>query len=142
MQYLRLFDLDAVQEVLSRRPSRRLQPLVDDLLVLRNGFEADLLALCDRYGVPRPASPRKIEGVKVDFHWPEQRVIVETDGWWAHSTYNAFQQDRSNTNRLQLHGWLVLRFTFADVTRRSARTARAILRALGRERQDIPELAA
>jgi hypothetical protein len=132
MQYLRLFDLDAVGEVLSRRPSRKLQPLVDDLFVLRNGFEADLLGLCDRYDVPRPAKPRKIEGVKVDFHWPGPKVIVETDGWWAHSTFNAFQQDRSNTNLLQLHGWLVLRFTFADVTKRPAQTARAIKRALGR----------
>jgi very-short-patch-repair endonuclease len=57
---------------------------------------------------------------------------VETDSWLAHSTSYAFQADRSQTNTLQLAGWLVLRFTWADLTRRSRATAAAVSRALTR----------
>jgi hypothetical protein len=132
MQFQRLFDLAAVQEVLARRPSRKLQPLIDDVVCLQTGIEDEFFDLCDRYGLPRPLTQRRVEGVKVDFWWPEHRLVVETDGWWAHSTFDAFQRDRSNTNRLQLSGHTVLRFTFADIQRRGATTARQVRRALGR----------
>jgi very-short-patch-repair endonuclease len=67
----------------------------------------------------------------VDFVWPAHRVIVETDGYEAHGTRAAFQQDRSTTNRLQLEGYTILRFTHADVTRRPTRVAEQISQALG-----------
>ena len=41
---------------------------------------------------------------RVDFAWPDRRLIVEVDGWQAHRTRVAFQDDRTNTNRLQLAG--------------------------------------
>jgi very-short-patch-repair endonuclease len=59
-------------------------------------------------------------------------VVVETDGWLAHSTPYAFEADRATTNALQLQGWLVLRFTWADLTRRARQVAATVCRALTR----------
>ena len=56
---------------------------------------------------------------------------METDSWLAHANQIAFQADRSQTNALQLAGWLVLRFTWADLTRRAAHVA-AVNQALTR----------
>ena len=131
-QYLRLFDLAAVREILERRPSRKLQPFIDDLVFLQTGIEREFFGMCARAGLPRPATQRKVQGQRVDFYWEEQRLVVETDGWWAHSTFAAFQTDRARTNALLLDDYLVLRFTFADITRRPVKTAGQIRRALCR----------
>jgi very-short-patch-repair endonuclease len=88
------------------------------------------MALLDRHGIPRPLTQQKIAGHRVDFLWPAERVVVETDGWEAHANLAAFQTDRTLTNELQLRGYLVLRLTAADVRRRPAATARTIARAL------------
>ena len=129
--YLRVFDSEAVEEVLGRRRARSLRLLMEDFTYTDSALERDFFALCKRYGVPRPLARRKIDGARVDFLWPAQRVVVETDGWQAHGTPAAFQADRAKTNRLVVDGWRVLRFTVADIRRRPARTARTVLRVLG-----------
>jgi very-short-patch-repair endonuclease len=57
---------------------------------------------------------------------------VETDSWVAHANQVAFQADRAASNALQLAGWLVLRFTWADLTRRSRKVAATVSQALTR----------
>ena len=49
--------------------------------------------------------------------------IVEVDSWQAHGTQHAFQADRTLSNAVQLAGWTILRFTYADVTRRPRPTS-------------------
>jgi very-short-patch-repair endonuclease len=56
--------------------------------------------------------------------------VVEADSWRAHSTPYAFQADRSSSNALQLAGWLVLRFTWEDLTRRARAVAASVREAL------------
>jgi very-short-patch-repair endonuclease len=51
----------------------------------------------------------------VDFLWPEQRLIVETDGFGAHGTRRAFERDRQRDARLQAAGYRVLRFTWRQL---------------------------
>jgi very-short-patch-repair endonuclease len=34
------------------------------------------------------------EGFEIDFSWPEQRLIVETEGHRHHGTRAAFERDR------------------------------------------------
>lgn len=46
--------------------------------------EVDFLALCRKAGLPLPAVNVVVEGHLVDFLWPRQRVIVETDSWTFH----------------------------------------------------------
>ena len=52
---------------------------------------------------------------RVDFAWPELRVVVETDGFAFHSDRTSFRNDRRRDNALQRAGWRVLRFSFEDV---------------------------
>jgi very-short-patch-repair endonuclease len=129
-QFLRIFNLAETRDALERRPSRALRALLDDLAVTQSALEDRLLAVCDRYGIPRPLTQQVVVGRRVDFLWAHERVIVETDGWQAHGTATAFQSDRASTNALLLAGYVVLRFTHADVMRRSARVAREIGAAL------------
>jgi very-short-patch-repair endonuclease len=68
--------------------------------------------------------------MEVDFCWPDQRLVVEADGWETHGTRTAFRRDRRKTVALQLRGWTVVRFTYDDVVhepRYVTRTLRALL---------------
>jgi Protein of unknown function (DUF559)/Transcriptional regulator, AbiEi antitoxin len=78
-------------------------------------LEDAFLALCDAHGIPRPVVQAIVEGYRVDFCWPELRLIVETDGYEHHGTRAAFERDRAKDARLTARGWRVLRFTEPQV---------------------------
>lgn len=52
---------------------------------------------------------------RVDFAWPERRLVVEIDGFVWHWTSEAVGRDQWRQRRLTLAGWTVLRFTADDV---------------------------
>lgn len=52
---------------------------------------------------------------RVDFCWPEQRLIVEADGRRWHDPDDARDRDRCRTNAYTRLGWQVLRFSWTDV---------------------------
>jgi very-short-patch-repair endonuclease/predicted transcriptional regulator of viral defense system len=130
-RFRRLVHLPALQRALARKPSPALTALIEDEADTRSHLEDAFLRLLDAHGLPRPVGQHPINGHAVDFLWPEQRVVVETDGWEGHRHYAAFELDRELTNAMQLQGYVVLRLTPSAVTRRPARTARMIARALG-----------
>ena len=70
-----------------------------------------------------------LEGFEVDFLWPDQRLVVETDGAAAHLTPTAFERDRRRDAALQVAGFRVVRFTWRQITEEPHAVA-AILRAL------------
>jgi very-short-patch-repair endonuclease len=129
-QFLRRFDLRATREALARRPCRTLRALLEDLALTQTRLEDRFLRLCDRHRIPRPLTQRPVLGRRVDFLWPRERVVVETDGWEAHGTRTAFQDDRTMSNALQLRGYTILRFTSTDLKRRPKRVADQIRAAL------------
>jgi very-short-patch-repair endonuclease len=51
----------------------------------------------------------------VDFLWPDQRVIVETDGFRTHGHRAAFENDRARDADLHARGYVVLRFTWRQI---------------------------
>jgi very-short-patch-repair endonuclease len=130
--FRRLYDPKAIEDALTRRPSKALKDLLTEASVTQSMMEDRFLTICHRHRLPQPRTQHRIGAKRYDFAWPQQRVVVETDSWLAHSTPYAFQADRSQTNALQLAGWLVLRFTWADLTRRSRATAATVSRALDR----------
>ncbi len=97
--------------------------------ITRSALEDRFLSLVAEHGLPRPRVNAAIDGVEVDACWPEERVVVELDGWEFHRTRQAFQRDRDRANDLAGAGWTVLRFTHDDVVRRPALTARRIAQA-------------
>jgi very-short-patch-repair endonuclease len=93
----------------------------------RSPLEDEFLELCDRFDIPRPLVNARIEGFEVDFCWPEQRLIVETDGR-HHLTRAAFERDRIRDAVLTARGWRVMRVT-AWQMRRPADVAARVLSA-------------
>ena len=104
----------------------------------RSELEDRFLALLDDHRLQRPQTNASIEGMEIDFVWPREGVAVETDGWAAHGTRRAFQDDRERSNDLTAAGWTVLRFTHGDVVARPAATAARVARALARGRRYPP----
>jgi len=99
---------------------------LDDPTITQSALEDRFLRLCRRYRIPTPVTQHGRKP-RVDFAWPDRRLIVEVDGWQAHRTRVAFQDDRTNTNRLQLAGNVVLRYTWDDVRIRHAEVAAQVL---------------
>jgi predicted transcriptional regulator of viral defense system len=128
-EVLRLFDLRAVEEVLSRAAGRRGAAVLRGVLAEYDGptltdrqLEERFLALCRGASLPRPAVNAWVtvgDGVayKADFVWRAERLVVETDGWGSHGTRRAFENDRRRDRDLRLAGWDVVRFTWRDVER-------------------------
>jgi very-short-patch-repair endonuclease len=128
-QFLKLYDLAAIHDALTRRPSRALQGLLPEVMS-QHVMEDRFLRLCREHAIPEPVRQFRIGGHAFDFAWPDRRVVVETDGWQAHSGPHAFQADRTLSNALQLQGWTVLRFTWRDLTKRPDDVVAALRTAL------------
>jgi len=71
-----------------------------------------------------------IEGIEVDFFFPEAHLIVEVDGARYHDTAFARRNDADNQARLEAAGFRVLRVTWGQIARRPTQTARRLRRAL------------
>ena len=54
---------------------------------------------------------------ELDFALPSEKLCLEIDGRAFHSDDLAFERDRERQNMLVLGGWMVLRFTWSQVTR-------------------------
>jgi very-short-patch-repair endonuclease len=72
----------------------------------------------------------------VDLLFAAERVVIEVDGFRAHSGRDAFVRDRRRQNRLTAAGYIVLRYTWTDLTTRPTDLLDEIRTVLGRrERQ-------
>ncbi len=90
----------------------------------KSPLEDAFLKLCE--GEP-PRVNELVEGIEVDFHWPAERLVVETDGREHHETRSAFERDRARDQRLAVAGWTVLRFTHRQVFEDPARVRAVVL---------------
>lgn len=83
--------------------------------------ETRLRLLMHRAGLPEPVAQYVIRDdagfvARVDFAWPEKRVVVEYEGLW-HRDPRQFAADRRRLNRLIAAGWRVVFVTAADLHR-------------------------
>jgi very-short-patch-repair endonuclease len=77
--------------------------------------EARLVRWLREAGLPEPEQQHRIDAYRVDLAYPSRGLLVEYDGFAAHSTRSAFDADRRRQNALVLHdGLVVLRFTSAS----------------------------
>ena len=125
--------------LLERHPRRRgTRALRDTLARYAPGtvetlsrLEEIVLELCDHAGIPRPLVNAVVEGRRRDFCWPDRHVVVEADSYAWHRSPSALDDDRERDVELTLAGWTVLRFTYAQCTKRRAYVTESIRRALG-----------
>ena len=130
--FRRLYDPEAIQDALTRRPSKALKDLLTEASVTQSMMEDRFLTICKRHQLRAPhAAPHRRQALRLRLAAAQGR---RRDRLLARRTPTryAFQADRSQTNALQLAGWLVLRFTWADLTRRSRATAATVGQALTR----------
>ena len=97
--------MKALRETLDRRTFT----LTDSQL------ERLLLPLACQAGLSRPETRSRVHGFRVDFYWPDLRLVVETDGLRYHRTPAQQARDRVRDQTLTAAGLTVLRFTHAQV---------------------------
>jgi hypothetical protein len=79
--------------------------------------EVDFLALWRETGLPLPAVNVLVEGHLVDFLWPRQKVVVETDSWGFHGDRSSFERDHQTDVDLVAAGYDVHRTTYKMLER-------------------------
>ena len=120
-----------VREALARRLIRPEEvPAGIDAMPTQSELERRMRALCRRAGLPEPVAQHRIGRFRVDFAWPEQRVVVETDGWETHGPRKAFEDDRARDADLIALGWVVVRFTWRHLDEEPYRVAARLAAAL------------
>lgn len=99
---------------------------------------ADLLADA---GLPPPTHQfhvQRLDGASAyfDLAYPELRIGIETEGR-IHLREDVHQADHTRRNHLLLDGWIVLHFTYADVTRRPAYVVDTVHAAIAARRTSL-----
>ena len=79
-------------------------------------LERRFLALLRRHRIAAPRCQAIIGAYTVDFLWPQQWLVAETDGFEHHSSRRGFAADRRRDTELRLAGYTVARFTWRQVT--------------------------
>lgn len=135
---LRVFDLTAVEEVLSRARGRRGARALRTAVAgwrprdTRSELEDHLADLVEASRLEPPLHNVLVEGERgryeVDALWPAPRVIVELDGFAYHRTRRDRERDAEKDADLELAGYRVVRLTWDDVTVRRDRTTRRLER--------------
>jgi very-short-patch-repair endonuclease len=74
----------------------------------------------------------RVAGYEVDLFWPEQRLVVEIDGYQFHGHRRAFERDRRKQMALVAAGFTVIRVTWRQLCQEPMVVVGAIARALGR----------
>jgi very-short-patch-repair endonuclease len=97
-------------------------------------LERRFLRLVDRAGLPRPLTQQRVNGFRVDFYWPELALVVETDGLRYHRTPRQQSKDRARDQAHATVGFVVLRFTHAQVARDPGRVVAVLLSVAERQR--------
>lgn len=106
-----------------------------------SALETELLSLLAAANLQPPHTQfkppwlRRLNG-RVDVAYPDERVVVEGDSLQWHGSPEAFQMDRRRDNLAQLAGWIILRFTWDDITKRPAWVVSTVRTALSRRSGD------
>lgn len=99
--------------------------------ITKSRAERLLRALLRKAGLPQPLSNQFVLGCSPDLLWPEQRLIVEFDGFQWHGHRARFETDRARDARLVAAGYRVIRITWRQLTETPFVVIANIARALG-----------
>jgi len=111
---------DALDELPPRPGTGRLKAILDAQTFSRaqNALERRFLALVRDADLPAPTTQRRLGRHRVDFFWPDQGLVVETDSLRHHRTA---AEQATDIGRDQAHvrsGLRALRFTHSQVFHR------------------------
>ena len=98
----------------------------------RSDLERAFLRLLRAHGLPLPEVNVTLGPHEDDVLWRERRLVVELDGYAYHSSRASFAADRRRDRELQRRGFVVLRFTYQEITDEPDAVASALLAHLAR----------
>jgi uncharacterized protein YjiS (DUF1127 family) len=135
---LHLLGRNRMAEALARGSRRRgvgnlrrlLAHLLGDIPLTRSELERRFLKLVARAGLPAPIVNRHRAEHRVDFTWPNHRLVVETDGRATHDNPYAFHHDRARDLDLEVAGWHVIRLSWWQVVEEPARVVELLAKRL------------
>ena len=116
-----LMDPEVLREALDVCPRRPgvgvLKRMLDRYTLVLTDTELERLfvPIARRAGLPPPLTQEWVNGERVDFFWPELRLVVETDGLRYHRTPIQQAKDRKRDQKHTASGLTPLRFTHAQV---------------------------
>jgi very-short-patch-repair endonuclease len=87
----------------------------DEFVLTDSALERRFLPIARRAGLAKPLTQARINGFRVDFYWPDLRLVVETDGLRYHRTPSEQRRDRLRDQAHIAAGLLPLRFTHWQV---------------------------
>lgn len=130
----RLTNPDALRKALDgpmagRRGAAILRRLLDrrTFRLTDSELERYFLPLVRAAGLPVPETRRHVNSFKVDFHWPDLGLVVETDGLSYHRTPAQQAEDRLRDQAHTANGLVPLRFTHEQVAYEPEHVQRILL---------------
>src|SRR4051812_30859925 len=116
---LRLASPTSLAELTARYPRRKGTPSVKRLIeehrivptTTASDLERRFLTFLDANELPRPLVNESLDPFTPDFRWPNERLVVDLDGFETHGTRQAFERDRARDRQLTAQGWRVVRIT-------------------------------
>jgi hypothetical protein len=96
----------------------------------RSPFEDAFLAFTKRFDLPTPKINVWLNGREVDALFPNERVIVECDGYDFHSDRHSFESDRRNDVIALTSGYVTVRITWEQLLNEPAALAAHLRRIL------------
>lgn len=95
-------------------------------------LERRFLSLLRGARLPKPETRQVVNGFRVDFHWPDLGLIVETDGLRYHRTPSQQARDRRRDQAHTAAGLTTLRFTYAQVRFEPVEVVKVLAQVVGR----------
>ena len=83
-----------------------------------------------RHALPPHLTQIPVGPFFVDLGWPEWKVAGELDGWGKYEQLSQFRRQIRRDSFLQINGWLVIHFTWHDVTRKERSVIHELRQAL------------
>jgi very-short-patch-repair endonuclease len=107
----------ALDDYRGQRGVARLRQLLDrhTFRLTDSELERWFLPQARKVGLPLPLTRQRLNGFKVDFFWPDLRLVVETDGLRYHRTPAQQARDRIRDQEHLAAGFIPLRFTHWQV---------------------------
>ncbi len=131
------YDVVAAIERAGPRPGvRALRALIDDngSGFTRSEAERLLRRLIRDANLPEPRFNVRLRQYELDAVWPEQRLVLEVDGYSYHGHRAKFESDRRKDMALTAAGYRVIRVTWRQLTGEPLAVVAVIATALGRGR--------
>jgi very-short-patch-repair endonuclease len=121
-----------------RRGAAQMRAWIDDEAgpaITRSRAERRFRKLLQEAQLPQPLVNVRVGGCVPDFLWPDEKVVLEVDGWDTHRHRHAFERDRKKDRILADAGYHVIRVTWRHFTEEALALIAHLARMLDRRRQ-------